>query len=116
MYPGSSGVWSNGGVNSSASPSSGRINSRSTAAMARAARSLSAAPEITAQDLRDRIDAALFACRRAERRTVSNQPRKYQSPSHASRSSDVSAARRRALAKSRRGPSRGAHRRAEQML
>ena len=50
MYPGSSGVRSKGGVNSRASPGSGRIRWSVTEAMAARARAGSAAPERTAQD------------------------------------------------------------------
>ena len=50
MYPGSSGVWSKGGVKSRTRPSSRRTRYSSTAAMARAARTGLAAPEITPQD------------------------------------------------------------------
>ena len=50
MYPGSRAVLSKGGANNSASPTSRLINSRSSDAMARSARSREAAPDMTAQD------------------------------------------------------------------
>ena len=63
-------MWSKGGVNSSARPSSSSISSRSTAAIACAARWGSAAPEITAQDCAMEVDPAFVVRRRAEHGAV----------------------------------------------
>ena len=79
-------VRSNGGVNSNARPSSPRISSRSTAAIARRARSGSAAPDMTAQDWA--IESIRHSSLAAEPSGVpsSNHARRYQPPSQASRS------------------------------
>ena len=86
---GVSDVLSNGGANSSASLSCGRISSRSTAAIACSARADAAAPESTPQDwAMASIRHSSFA---AEPSGVpsSKKPRRYQSPSQASRSSEA---------------------------
>ena len=70
MYPGSCGVLSNGGANSSAKPSSRRINSRSSAAIARARAIRRRRAGQHRPGLRDGIDPTLVAGGRAERRAV----------------------------------------------
>ncbi len=81
MYPGSSGVLSNGGVKSSTSPSPRRTRYSSTAAIARRLRSLSPAPEMTAQDCA--IESIRHSSLAAEPSGVpsSKKARRYQSPS-----------------------------------
>ena len=80
---------SNGGANSSARPSSRRISSRSTAAIACAARSGAAAPESTAQDCAIASMRHSSLAAEPSGSPSSKKARRYQSPSHASRSSEA---------------------------
>ncbi len=92
MYPGSRSEWSNGGVNSSTSPSPSRTRYSCTAAIARSACAGSPAPDRTAHDWA--IESILHSALAAEPSGVpsSKKARRYQSPSQPSRSSARSSA------------------------
>ena len=88
-YPGSNGVWSNGGEKSSIRRSSRRTRRCSTDSMAWRARSVSPAPEMTAHDWA--MESIWHSSFSADPSGVpsSKKARLYHSPSHASSSSEA---------------------------